>query len=250
MDTSSAAAAAAVPSRFEKVALVTGAAAPLLYFASLAAAVMTYPGFSVIRQYASELGAKGAPHPLVLNVGVVLSGAATILGCAGLWLVLGRVNSPGVWRRWACATAAAQGAALVVAGLFPLPNWWHYVGSSLAFPAILAPVLLALALRPYRAAKGLRAYLVVNNALMVLAYFVLVCGRGSNVLGLLQLLYTLLAIPWIAVASVALLRLPNEGGSDMGEAQADAPPGDGLASPQSRGDTSCRISKLQVAVTA
>jgi hypothetical membrane protein len=240
---------AAAPSRFEKTALASGVAAPVLYFASVAAGAMMYPGFRVIRQFASDLGAQDAPHPLILNVGVVLSGVASLLGCVGLWLVLGRLHSRGIWRRWACATAGAQGMALVVAGLFPLPNWWHYVGSSLAFPAVLAPALVALALRQAARARRLRAYLVVNNVLMVLAYFAFVFGRGSNVLGLLQLLYTLLAIPWIAVAAVALLRLPNQGGAGMDPAQTDLPPRDRLASSPSRGDTTCRIAKHQV-VTA
>jgi hypothetical membrane protein len=239
---------AAVASRFEKVALVSGVAAPLLYFGSVVTAALSYPGFSLIRQFASELGANDAPHPLILNVGVVLSGVATILAGAGFRMALARLGARDVWRRWASITTAALGAALGVAGLFPLPNWWHYVGSSLAFPAILAPLLLALALRQCPQARGLRWYLVVNNVLMVLAYFAFVCGRGSNILGLLQLLYTLLAIPWVAVAAYVLLRLPNVEQAGAGGAQIDVPPVDAFTPAQSREskDTSCRTSLPQL----
>jgi hypothetical membrane protein len=82
---------AAAPSRFEKTALASGVAAPVLYFASVAAGAMMYPGFSVIRQFASDLGAQDAPHPLILNVGVVLSGVA--VGLAGSIAVARRLGS-------------------------------------------------------------------------------------------------------------------------------------------------------------
>jgi hypothetical membrane protein len=244
MDTS----AVAVPSRFERITLAAGVASPVLYFASVAAGALTYPGFSVVRQFASELGAVGAPHPLVLNVGVVLSGVATLLACAGFWIALGRVAAPVAWRRWASVATGFQGTALVVAGLFPMPDWRHIVGSSLALPALIAPALLALALGRCGRAKTLRRYLAVTNVLMILGYVAFVSARGSGVLGLLQLLYTLLAIPWVGVAAYALLRLRRPGPSDAGRVRSEFMPADPVAlnPPSETAQTSSRTSWLQL----
>lgn len=221
--------AAVVPSRLERIALIAGVFSPVLYFASVAAGALTYPGFSIVRQYASELGAAGAAHPLVLNVGVVLSGAATLVGCVGFWIALGRLEASGIWRRWASVATALQGAALIVAGLFPLPDLRHIIGSSLSLPALFAPALLALALRRRSDISKLRRYLVVTNVMMVLALYAFISARGSHVLGLLQLIYTLLALPWVAVAAYALLRL-RSGQAPGAGAQPEVPPADHFGS--------------------
>src|SRR5262245_30582450 len=60
--------------RAEWWALGAGVAVPVIYFGSVAAAALAYPEFSFAQQFASELGAEGAPHPWILNSGIILVG--------------------------------------------------------------------------------------------------------------------------------------------------------------------------------
>jgi hypothetical membrane protein len=62
----------------ETISLRLGVAIPFLYFGSVALGAPFYPGFSFVRQFASELGADEAPHPRILNTGLMLLGVVSL----------------------------------------------------------------------------------------------------------------------------------------------------------------------------
>src|SRR5687768_11956982 len=88
--------------RSDLLLLKTGVAIPILYFGSVALAAVFYPGFSVVRQFASELGTPEAPHPEILNVGIILVGVATLMATMGYWRVLPRLGARPIPTRLAC----------------------------------------------------------------------------------------------------------------------------------------------------
>jgi hypothetical membrane protein len=201
-------------SAIEKWALLAAIASPVLYFESVIAAGLATPGFSFTRQFASEIGMAGMPHAGAFNAGVMLGGVCALVGAFGFALALRRVSQSGVGARWAPVTVASLGVALVVAAMFPLPDIRHVIGSSLGFPLLAGPVLLAHALRRNAQARRLRVYLLITDVLLLAALVGFFSSSGGNFKGLSQFLYTLVAIPWIGVSAISLLRFRAEG-SDL-----------------------------------
>ena len=64
--------------------LEAGAGAALLYFLTVIVASLTWPGYSHVTQYASELGSAAAPHPEIFNIGITTTGALGVVGGLGL----------------------------------------------------------------------------------------------------------------------------------------------------------------------
>jgi hypothetical membrane protein len=185
--------------------LRAGVAIPVLYFGSVGLAALLYPGFSFVRQFASELGADGATHPQVLNAGIILVGVMTLAATVGFWRVLPRLGARPVPARLTCYVVGMFGVAMVFAGIYPHPDWRHS-GAGLGIPVLAGPALLATALWKRRDLRPLRNYLLVTNALMVAMLFVYVSATHSGYVGLCQLLYSLLAIPWMGVSALVLSR--------------------------------------------
>lgn len=190
--------------------------APVLYFAAVFAAACFSPGFSLVRQFASELGAAGAPHPWILNGGLVLMGLATMLSSVGFRSALARLNARPTPARWFVIVIALFGFAMIMAGIFPHPDWRHS-GFGASFPILIGPALLAAALWDSGAHAKLRRYLLVNNVAMILLIVAFVAATRSPYVGLCQLLYSLAAIAWIGVAAAALAR-----GEDVGSVEASS----------------------------
>ena len=61
---------------------------PIFYYFALIAGAATYPGYSHVTRYASELGAADAPHPALFNIPIIIGGIAALLGAFGLALAL------------------------------------------------------------------------------------------------------------------------------------------------------------------
>ena len=70
-----------------------GILVPVLYFGTLLVSSLLYPGYSHVRQYASELGSATARYPYVFNAGIMVAGLATLVSLHGFLLVLRRVDS-------------------------------------------------------------------------------------------------------------------------------------------------------------
>lgn len=200
--------------KLEALSLRVGIAVPVLYFGSVFVASLFYPGFSFVRQYASELGADGAPHPQILNVGLMLVGLAAMFTAFGFWRALRSLNAGAIPKRWTWCIIAMFGVAMWFAGFYPHPDWRHS-GFGLSFPLLGGPAMLAAALWNRNEAKMLNRYLICTNIFMV-AMVAIMFGTGrTQFAGLCQLLYSIAAISWMGVSAYMLSRYVTNGSNAL-----------------------------------
>jgi len=133
-------------------------AIPLLYYFALLVGAATYPGYSHVTNYASELGAADAPYPALFNVPILLAGVAAIGAAALLPRGLSQLGGARPWSVLAAVALALWGAAMVMGGLFPMPNDVHG-GFGLGLAAPLVPLFLIFALRTIPGTQGMRWFL-------------------------------------------------------------------------------------------
>ena len=183
-------------------------AIPLIYYFALLAGAATYPGYDHMTRYASELGAADAPYPALFNVSIMLAGIAAL---AAAWLLPAALERLGAARRWSVLAAVALGlwgAAMVMGGLFPMPNPLHG-GFGLGLAGPLVPLFLLLALRPVANSGAFRLFLalvfVASVVMLAIMFQVGNLVTRANV-GLLQRLNTAASIPWLAVLGIWLMR--------------------------------------------
>jgi hypothetical membrane protein len=192
----------------EKCFLFAGILVPIFYFGNLLVASLFYPGYSHITQYASELGGPAAPYPLIFNLGVIATGMICIEAGVGFYLALNRLTGSVLLSLMLALCLAAFGLSFIMGGLFPIPDERHG-GFGLGFAIHAAPFLLATALWKHKPLRGL-TYFLLANGLLALALVVIMMGVGELVtranVGLWQRFYALAIMPWIGVASYALLR--------------------------------------------
>jgi hypothetical membrane protein len=186
--------------------LLAGVAVPVLYFGSLLLSAALTPGYSHVSQYASELGQAEAPAAGLFNGGIFLTGVAAIFGSAGLWLAARGEGGGRIWSSIAALAVALFGVGLLFGALFPMPDPRHG-GFGLGMGVHLAPLALALALRPLPDWRRLVGYLSATAILMA-AFLLPMMGVGGLVtrgnVGAFQRLYALTIFVWIGVASWAL----------------------------------------------
>lgn len=188
-------------------------AVPLFYYFALLAGAATYPGYSHVTNYASELGAAEAPFPALFNIAIILAGAAAVGAAALLPRALGRLGAARLWSTLAAIALALWGVATVMGGLFPMPDDRHG-GFGLGLAAPLVPLFLLFALRTVPGATGMRWFLaaVTVASVVMLAIMFGVGGLVSRAnVGLWQRLNTLASIPWFAVLGIWLSRRQARG---------------------------------------
>ena len=172
-----------------------------LYYFGLFAGAATYPGYSHMTNYASELGAAAAPYPWLFNISIVLAGATAIIAALVLPIAFGAVGASRPWSILAAIAAALWGASMVMGGLFPMPDERHG-GFGLGLVAPLIPLLVLLALRPVGNTGGIRTFLMIVFAASV-AMLAIMFGVGELVtsanVGLYQRLNSGVSIGWFAV---------------------------------------------------
>jgi hypothetical membrane protein len=194
----------------ERSLLLAGAAVPILYFGNLIVSSLFYPGYSHVRQYASELGSSTAAWPGIFNTGIVLTGIAAVLGGLGFFLAVRRLTGRSLLAGLVGLLVVLAGISFVMGGLFPMPDPRHG-GFGLGMGIHLAPILLAVALWKRGVPRALSVYLFVTAALMI-GFFAVMMGVGSFVtranVGVFQRLYALCMFPWIGVASSVLRSVP------------------------------------------
>lgn len=193
---------------FARRLLPLGIAVPLLYFGTLIVASLTWPGYSHVTRYASELGGPEAPAPWVFNRGIITMGVVCVLAALGFGAALRQATG-----RTGLAVAsgiglALFGVAMTMGGLFPMPDERHGA-FGLAFAVLPVPLLAALALRGKPRWNGLATFLVVSFVLMT-ALLAVMMGVGGLVtranVGLWQRANALTMFPWIGVAAWQLER--------------------------------------------
>ena len=188
--------------------LRAGIAVPILYFGTLLVSSLFYPGYSQVRQYASELGSAAAPHPAIFNTGIMLTGVAGVLASAGFVRALTALAAPRALTPLVGFTLALFGVSMFLGGFFPMPDPRHG-GFGLGLGVHGTPFLLAAALWRRPSLRALNAFLLANG-LAMLVMFVVMMGVGALVrrtnVGVFQRAYALTLFIWIGVAAGALLR--------------------------------------------
>jgi hypothetical membrane protein len=178
------------------------------------------PGYSHLDQAVSELGARGAAHPLIVNAGLVAMGLAV----AALGFALPAALPPRRAARVATWLFVAAGLAIVVAGVIPLDcglsrhscmqqfragdlSWHEYVH---LWASILSQVLLALT--PFAVARALWPGPVAPLAVGAGA-FGIVLGIVAFVLegvdgvpdGLVQRIGLAVVHVWVVIVAIGVL---------------------------------------------
>lgn len=196
--------------RRRRFLLRIGIAAPILAYASVGVAALTWPGFDHATQYLSELGGPAAPHPAIFNVGVLVSGVGA--GVAGIGFALS-VMALGGARISAAVIALCFGLAgvgLVVSSIYTWPDPRH-LAINLGLGIQIAPLALVWALRKIEGMGRLRAFLLVVFVAMailtVLTKHLIFKGlvNDDNV-GWWERAFAIVLVGWTGVAAYVLER--------------------------------------------
>ena len=186
---------------------------PVFYYLGLICGALLWPGYSHVSQYASELGSAAAPYPMFFNINVILCGLSALVGGIGLTHALARLSGKRGWATAAGISIALWGVAIIIAGLYPMPNELHGA-YGLAIAGQFTPLFALLALRNVEGLRGLKAFLVVIFVAS-LALFAIMMGVAGPLkiatIGIWQRINSGLAIPYLAVLGWVLLqRLKQE----------------------------------------
>ncbi|HVB99355.1 MAG TPA: DUF998 domain-containing protein [Candidatus Dormibacteraeota bacterium] len=147
--------------------LLLAAAAPALYFGTQVVAAPFYPGYSFSHLSASMLGTRFSHHPAIFNVGEMLTGLAALGGAFGLYLCF-RVKTHRLLAGLIGFSVASTGVMCLKAGLFPMPDSRHNSWGLLFDFIILIPFLMLAGLLKASRSAGLRIYLAVSVAFLLL----------------------------------------------------------------------------------
>jgi uncharacterized protein (TIGR03382 family) len=191
-----------------KILLGALIAVPIFYYFGLLAGAATYPGYSHVTRYASELGAADAPCPALFNYSIIAGGIAALPGSIGLAGALHDLSGRWRWAVPAGVALALWGASMVMGGIFPMPDDRHGAfGIGLAGPLVSLFTLLALRSLPDTTAMKLFLAFIFVGSVVVLA---IMFGLGHLVtrqnVGIWQRINTGISIPWLAVLGYWLLR--------------------------------------------
>jgi hypothetical membrane protein len=184
-----------------------GIVVPVIYFGTLILVpLLLYPGYSHRTQYASELGAAAAPHPAVFNFAIVAAGLSAILGGIGIAVALRRIYGSKVAGTLAGVAISLWGVAIVMAGLFPMPNELHNA-FGLAMILQLAPLFALIAVWKAEDVAWLK-WLLAVVFLVSGGLFAIMMGIGGMVrvadVGYWQRAYAVSSILWVGVLALAL----------------------------------------------
>ena len=126
------------PPAAERALLLAGVLVPVLYYTALLVTPLFWPGYSHVRQYASELGSAESPRPELFNFTIVAAGVAGMLAAFGFFLALRRIGGRALPSAAAGLALFLWGVSFVMGGLFPMPDgaWVDEIR-----PAIVARVV-------------------------------------------------------------------------------------------------------------
>ena len=154
------------------------------------------------------MGAADAPYPALFNFSIIAAGIAALLGSIGL---VGSLRDLSGRRGWAIAAGvglALWGAAMVMGGMFPMPDDRHG-GFGLGLAGPLVPLFTLLALRTVPDTGGIKLFLgfIFVASVVVLA---IMFGVGELVtrrnVGIWQRINSGISIIWFAVLGWWLMR--------------------------------------------
>jgi hypothetical membrane protein len=195
-----------------RISLRAGLAVPFAYYGVQCVAALFYPGYSFVRDMASVLGSRSAPHPAIWNTGMLLVGLATLGSALGYSRGFRRLSVRPVVAGLAVTAVISNGLLSLASGLFPLEDPRHN-GGPLVIGALLLPWLFAAAIWSAKGARALRFYFLSSGAMLLVMAPIMgqavAIGLGS-IHGALQRFLTLSMFPPLAVMAWYLLRTRAE----------------------------------------
>jgi len=202
------------PDRTMEILAICGIVGPIIYAIVLAVLGSLWSGYNPVSQYMSELGAVDAPHAIVMNVlGFQLLGIFMI----GFGSGLHRGISKGWDLKIGVMLIIIAGVNMVLVGFFPCDPGCVNVSSTGIAHSITATIasivttfgMLVVSLRLRKDSRW-RSYWIFTLTFAVVATFLSPLPMFpifSQWAGLLQRLGLGLALFWIEVMSIKLLRL-------------------------------------------
>ena len=197
-----------------RLAAVCGIAVPIISVIVMLAVGYLHPGYSIVTQRISELGAAGAPYAIVMNLaGLIASGVLLMVLSLGLYLGVrdGRASMIGA------ALLALSGAALVMTGIFTLdagglavsgPGMAHGFFARIGESAIIVAALaMSFGLRKDKRWHALALYSLMTAVVATALYLVTDLDFVAPWKGVVQRLLVAVPLMWIEVMSVRLLFL-------------------------------------------
>lgn len=175
---------------------------PIFYFGMQLLLAPAYPGYSLFRDPASELGSDRSPVALWFNLLAVTGGLLGIAGAWGAWRTLRTSGGGMIQALLLPLIMGIVAAGSIWAGIFPMPNPLHPWNPST--PAMLIMPVAALAYAWWAAAfRPLRTFLLINLAvfIIVLPFMMGLVPVDRGAFG--GLLQRLLALP--IFASIGLI---------------------------------------------
>ena len=196
-----------------------GMAIPFLYFGIPVIAAPFYPGYSFIRNTASDLGSNHAVYPLPVNAAIILLGIATLLAAFGFLRAFLRLGTHPLLAWIASIAVCSNGLGTLLSGIFPSPDPRHG-GGIWGIGTFLLPFIMAIVLWKRSDSRLLKGYLVANMMLFA-AMIPIMSGMveidKSMIRGLLQRILALTAYTPIGVAAYMLhKRLRSKRPADTG----------------------------------
>jgi hypothetical membrane protein len=189
---------------FTLAALGAAVLIPFIYYGVQILCAIYNPGYSFIRQVASEFGSSNAARPMLFNIGITIQGIITLIASIGFLLATLRLGVNPTLSLLIFLALATNGIQMIWAGHFPLPDRRHAGQPPFVIAMFLLPMLLSAAI--WKGSRAiLKGYLVAT--LILLAVMTLITSGKigidtTHMRGLTQRLYTLAVFPVIAVSAV------------------------------------------------
>ncbi len=197
----------------EKILLVSGIAAWLVYLLNLLVLAALWPGYSHISNYVSDLGRSENPYHGVFNGAIILYGTLNLLTGLGFYYSVKRITRRKIISIVVGLSFALIGVGAYFAGIFPLPDERHS-GYGIGLISYLIPLFLAFAFSRLKNARILVIHQILFFILFVLI-FPITSGMGNGLInemnmGLGQRLSVLFNIMWFISTIYWLMNYKNE----------------------------------------
>jgi hypothetical membrane protein len=177
---------------FASFTLLLGAALPILYYGAQVLAAPFYPGFSLLKTVASDLGSGVSRFPLILNAGAFLCGLAAFASVYGFVKAFREARVNLIWIILFSAAVVGVGFSCLWAAVFPLPHPRH-AANPFTLALLLTPLVTLLTFWRL-GGKGMKIYLLANLILflgLALIFSGAVAFNRQAYEGLLQRVLTL-----------------------------------------------------------
>ncbi|MDB5429159.1 MAG: hypothetical protein JWP35_275 [Caulobacter sp.] len=190
--------------------LLVAVVGPLLGFAALCTAMISYPGFNQATQYLSELGDGRAPHPAIFNLSVALLGIGAFLAGAGFYFALIGAGGRRIPAILTALLLCIGGIGLITASIFVYPNPLHLT-IHLGFCLPVCPILILWSLWGIDGFSALRRFLtatmVTMVALILVTQHIVWPGLVNSVnVGWWERALVVVLVGWVLVVAIALDR--------------------------------------------